>query len=116
MPRLPQVHGHGTTAGAPQGHRVARAALKPIRRITALAPIGLILAATADSLTFLLLPPGAALNPLAVASPPLAIAAKAALAALILIAPLQQYRRPVITIGITAWTIGFASNLLVLGG
>ena len=76
----------------------------------------LALAAAADSITFLLLPPGAELNPLAVASPPLAIAAKAALAALILIAPLQQYRRPVIAIGITAWTIGFASNLLVLGG
>ena len=74
----------------------------------------LVLAATLDAATMLLLPPGAELNPLAVANPPLAIVAKAALVVLILIAPLQQYRQAVIAIGITAWTAGFMSNALVL--
>ena len=74
----------------------------------------LILAAFADAATFILMGTAHELNPIARTYPEAAIAAKAALAALILIAPLQQYRRPVIAIGITAWTIGAITNLSVL--
>lgn len=62
----------------------------------------------------LLLPPGAELNPIAIANPPLAVIAKAALVVLILAAPLQQYRFRVVAFGVAAWSIGAASNLLVL--
>jgi len=72
-------------------------------------------AAILDTLTFLLLPPGAEANPLAAMYPYIAIPAKAALAVALVLWP-WRYRRAVQICGAVAWSIGATSNVLVLGG
>jgi hypothetical protein len=76
----------------------------------------LLLAALADIVTMLALPPGAERNPLAVAVPPVAVALKVvvALALASLVIQRRRYFRFVGLVAITAWTIGFAANLAVL--
>jgi hypothetical protein len=78
-----------------------------------MARAALLAAALADSLTFLLLPPGAELNPLAAAYPVPALVAKAVLAIALALWP-WRYALPVRLIGAAVWTVGAASNVIVL--
>lgn len=77
--------------------------------------LALILAALADSLTFLVMGVAHEANPLVAAHPLLALAAKAALALALALWP-YRYRFPVQLVGAVAWSIGAASNLRVLMG
>lgn len=74
----------------------------------------LVLAAIADSLSYLLLPSGAEANPLWVAQPTWAVAAKAAVVLFLLVAPLGPLRGYVYALGALLWTVGAVSNLLAL--
>ena len=78
------------------------------------AAAALVVAALTDSLTFIAMGTAHELNPIAANFPGPAVAAKAALVVLILAAPLQRYRLPVMAFGAFAWTVGALSNLLVL--
>lgn len=73
----------------------------------------LLVAAVADSITFVLLPVGAEANPLAAAFPLLALAAKALLVAFLLLWH-HRYAPRLRAIGAIAWSVGACSNLLVL--
>jgi type III secretory pathway component EscT len=75
----------------------------------------LVVAALADSITFVLLPTGAEVNPIAASYPYASLVAKAALVVL-LIAWHHRYARPLRAFGTVAWTLGALSNALVLGG
>jgi len=70
-------------------------------------------AAILDTLTFLLLPPGAEANPIAAMYPYIAIPAKAALAVALVLWP-WRYATAVRTVGTTVWAFGAAANLLVI--
>lgn len=72
-----------------------------------------VLAGAADALTFLALPPGAEANPIAAASPALALAAKALLALAVALWP-WRYALTVRTAGVLVWSAGAASNIAVL--
>lgn len=73
----------------------------------------LVLAALADSLTFLLLPTGAELNPLAASNPYASLVAKFLLATILLAWP-WRYASRLRAIGAFAWSVGALSNLAVL--
>jgi hypothetical protein len=77
--------------------------------------VALLAAALADSITFLLLPPGSELNPLAATWPIAALAAKALLVALLL-AWRHNYAARVRAFGAAVWTVGALSNIVVIGG
>lgn len=75
----------------------------------------LALAGTLDGLTMLALPVGSELNPLAAAHPGIALVAKAALTVW-LIGYHGRYATSLRAFGAIAWTVGFLSNALVIGG
>lgn len=73
----------------------------------------LLLAAFADSLTFVLMGTANEANPIAAHSPLLALAAKALLATALFLWP-WRYATPIRAFGAFAWTVGALSNGLVL--
>lgn len=80
-----------------------------------LAALALTLAALADSLTFLVMGTTHEANPVAAIAPMLSILLKAALVAVLVFWPLK-YGSQLRAIGALCWSVGAASNLLVLGG
>ena len=74
----------------------------------------LVLAALADTTTFLLLPPGAEANPIAATSPWLAILAKWALV-VGLLAWRHRYAFSLRAFGAVAWAVGAVTNLAAIG-
>jgi hypothetical protein len=68
----------------------------------------------ADSVTFLLLSPGAERNPIALALGPLAIPAKVAVALFGLWVARDYIREAVLLTGVIVGAVGFGSNLAVL--
>jgi hypothetical protein len=80
------------------------------------AVVALVLAAIVDTATFMLLPHGSELNPIAVLWPDWAILAKAALLVFVSKAPLGPYRTPVAAFGAGYFLAGALHNIAVLGG
>jgi hypothetical protein len=75
----------------------------------------LVLAALADSITFLLMGTAHEANPIARTFPEVALAAKALLVLFVLCAPLGRYRGNVAAFGAGYFLAGALSNLVVMG-
>jgi hypothetical protein len=76
--------------------------------------LALAAAAIADAGTFLVMGVEHEANPIAATFPAAAVAAKFLLVVAILALPLGQYRWNVIAVAVIAWTLGAATNLLVI--
>lgn len=78
---------------------------------------GLVLAfAALDAVTMLMLPPGAEVNPLAAALPPVAVVIKVVVGLSVarLVWARQRYFRGVGIVAASAWLVGTCANVVVL--